>query len=177
MKFSFKAIMSVKNEHKGQNVRVKRTVAMVCFFVFFCTMLPKTYSETSMIDYTPSPYTKDEFPLWVRELRRFEILTLGALPLVTMLSFWTYDIARSIKHAGDERYYPWPLKQSEISVPISSDTQLKIFFTALGISVGIALTDICVRAIIRSIQEQKQAKDNILYDDYIQLEPLPEVDQ
>ena len=151
-----------------------RFIATLCFLSFLFCSTPALYADDTSknAERAPVPYSENEFPLWATELRRFEILTLGALPLVTMLSFWTYDIARSLKHTGDERYYPWPLKKSEIAIPISSSTQRKIFFTALGISLGIALTDICVRAIIRRIREKKEAEQNILYDDAIRLEAI-----
>ena len=154
----------------------KHFVALLCFLVLSLSLPPQMIfaEEAQKVDRTPEPYTKEEFPLWVRELRRFEILTFGSLPLVTMLSFWTYDISRSIKHPGDERYYPWPMKKPVVAIPLTSSEQKKIFFTAVGISVGIALTDICIRAIIRSVREKKMLKENILHDDSIQLEPIPE---
>lgn len=165
-----------KEMYKAQPHTLKRAAMLLCFICFAFTAAPKLAAETPTggSDTAAIPYTDDEFPLWAHELRRFEILSFGALPLVTMLSFWTYDIARSIRHSGDERYYPWPLKKSETAIPISSDAQKKIFFTAVGISVGIALTDICIRAIIRSVREKKMLKENILQDDSIQLEPLEE---
>ena len=138
----------------------KHFVALLCFLVLSLSLPPQMIfaEEAQQVDRTPEPYTKEEFPLWVREL----------------LSFWTYDISRSIKHPGDERYYPWPMKKPGVAIPLTSSEQKKIFFTAVGISVGIALTDICIRAIIRSVREKKMLKENILHDDSIQLEPIPE---
>lgn len=139
------------------------------------SILPKLNAQTSKsdeIDRTPTPYKEEEFPLWVHELRRFEILTFGSMPIITMLSFWTYDISRSIKHPGDERYYPWPMKKAGVAIPLNTSEQKKVFFTAVGVSMGIALTDIVVRAIIRSVQEKKMVKENIIQDTSIQLLPI-----
>lgn len=157
----------------------KRLIAVLCFFALSVSLVPPALSaeEIEKKDRTPEAYSAAEFPLWAHELRRFEILTFGALPLVTMLSFWTYDISRSIKHPGDQRYYPWPMKKPGVAVPLTSSEQKKIFFTAVGISVGIALTDICVRAIIRSVREKKMLRENLLHDDSIQLEPITEPDE
>ena len=66
------------------------------------------------------------------------------------------------------------MKKPGVAIPLTSSEQKKIFFTAVGISVGIALADICIRAIIRSVREKKMLKENILHDDSIQLEPIPE---
>lgn len=157
----------------------KRLIAVLCFFALSVSLVPPALSaeEIEKKDRTPEAYSAAEFPLWAHELRRFEILTFGALPLVTMLSFWTYDISRSIKHPGDQRYYPWPMKKPGVAIPLTSSEQKKIFFTAVGISAGIALTDICVRAIIRSVREKKMLRENLLHDDSIQLEPITEPDE
>lgn len=185
-RISFKLVVLIKKNtalfgclNKRWNRRLKFFSKRVVFFLLFLSMsvsaLPKLNCQTTKpekIDRTPAPYEENEFPLWVHELRRFEILTFGSLPLVTMLSFWTYDISRSIKHQGDERYYPWPIKKAEIAIPLTSTEQKKVFFTSVGISAGIALTDIIVRAIIRSVREKKMVKENIIQDSYIQLLPI-----
>lgn len=147
----------------------KCLACLLCFVISVNSVMPAfAQSQTPPV---AEPYQDNEFPFWVKELRRFEILSFGALPLVTMLSFWSYDIIRSIKHPGDERYYPWPLKKAGISVPLTKKEQTAIFFTSLGISIGIALTDICVRAIIRSVREKKMIQENIIHEP-IRLEPL-----
>ena len=124
-------------------------------------------------DHTPVPYTKEEFPLWQRELRRFEILSFGALPFVTLLSFWGYDMIRAAQHPKDPGYYPWPLKQTDKAVPLTEKEQLGIFLTAAGISVTIALVDITYRAIKRSADKKRLERENALTKDPIQFIPAP----
>ena len=119
-------------------------------------------------DYTPVPYTKEEFPLWQRELRRFEILSFGALPFVTLLSFWGYDMIRAAQHPKDPAYYPWPIKQADKAVALTEKEQLGVFLTAAGISVTIALIDITYRAIKRSAAKKRLERENAFTEDPIQ---------
>ena len=129
-------------------------------------------AEEKKEDHTPVPYTKEEFPLWQRELRRFEILSFGALPFVTLLSFWGYDMIRAAKHPKDPAYYPWPLKQVDKAIPLTEKEQLGVFLTAAGISVTIALIDITYRAIKRSAAKKRLERENTLTEAPIQFTPI-----
>lgn len=129
-------------------------------------------SETTETkEHTPVPYTKTEFPLWQRELRRFEILAFGALPFVTMLSFWGYDMIRSAKHPKDPGYYPWPLKSPDKAVPLTEKEQRTVFFTAVGLSIGVAVVDITYRAIKRAVEKKRLERENLFADDPITFTP------
>ena len=125
-------------------------------------------AEEKKEDHTPVPYTKEEFPLWQRELRRFEILSFGALPFVTLLSFWGYDMIRAAKHPKDPAYYPWPFKKADKAVALTEKEQLGVFLTAAGISVTIALIDITYRAIKRSAAKKRLERENAFTEDPIQ---------
>ena len=122
-------------------------------------------------DHTPVPYTKEEFPLWQRELRRFEILSFGALPFVTLLSCWGYDMIRAAKHPKDPAYYPWPFKKADKAVALTEKEQLGVFLTAAGISVTIALIDITYRAIKRAVAKKRLERENAFIEDPIQFRP------
>lgn len=148
--------------------------ACLIFFVLFFSMMPTSalYADDEKIDRTPDPYGIEEFNIWQKDLRRFEIISFGALPFVSLLSFWTYDIIRSIKHKGDPAYKPWPLKNPEIAEPLSESEQRNVFFAAVGISIGIALIDFSYRAIKREIDKKKLKKLNINNNEPIQLIPI-----
>lgn len=148
--------------------------ACLIFFVLFFSIMPASgiYADDKKIDRTPDPYGIEEFNTWQKDLRRFEIISFGALPFVSLLSFWTYDIIRSVKHKGDPAYKPWPLKNPEVAEPLSESEQLKVFFTAVGISIGIALIDFSYRAIKREVDKKKIKKRNLNTDEPIQLIPI-----
>ena len=154
---------------------MKKRLRCTAFFIL-CMMtaaqLP-LIAEDKKEDHTPVPYTKEEFPLWQRELRRFEILSFGALPFVTLLSFWGYDMIRAAKHPKDPGYYPWPLKKADKAVALTEKEQLNVFLTAAGISVTIALIDITYRAIKRSATKKRLERENAFTEDPIQFVPAP----
>ena len=149
-----------------------RYIAFFVLCIMAAAQMPLVADEKKE-DHTPVPYTKAEFPLWQRELRRFEILSFGALPFVTLLSFWGYDMIRAAQHPKDPGYYPWPLKQADKAVPLTEKEQLGVLLTAAGISVTIALIDITYRAIKRSADKKRLERENTFTEDPIQFMPAP----
>lgn len=123
------------------------------YIIFFTTFMSVVFAQK--VDRTPEPYGIDEFTTWQKDLRRFEILSFGALPFVSLLSFWGYDMIRAAKNPGNAAYYPWPLKRADIAAPLTEKEQKNVFFTAMGLSVGVALIDYTARAIMRSIKQKK----------------------
>ncbi|MFC1238697.1 hypothetical protein ACFGOO_04605 [Treponema vincentii] len=144
-----------------------RYIAFFVLCIMAAAQMPLVADEKKE-DHTPVPYTKAEFPLWQRELRRFEILSFGALPFVTLLSFWGYDMIRAAQHPNDPAYYPWPLKQADKAVALTEKEQLGVLLTAAGISVTIALIDITYRAIRRSVEKKRLERENAFAEDPIQ---------
>ncbi|UTC65952.1 MULTISPECIES: hypothetical protein [unclassified Treponema] len=136
-----------------------KKIAFLIFFVSLFSIFP-VYAEDAGVSKTPDPYGAEEFKQWQKDLRRFEIITLGALPFVSLLSFWAYDIGRSIAHKGDPAYNPWPIKDAKIAVKLTEKEQRNIFLTAIGISLGIAIIDLTYRSIKRANEEKKLKKDN-----------------
>ena len=152
---------------------MNKRLRYTAFFVL-CIMIAvqvPLIAEEKKEEHTPVPYTKEEFPLWQRELRRFEILSFGALPFATLLSFWGYDMIRAIQHPKDPAYYPWPFKQADKAVALTEKEQLGVFLTAAGISITIALIDITYRAIKRSAVKKRLERENALTQDPIQFIP------
>ena len=135
-----------------------RKIAFLFFFVSLFSVFP-VYAEDTKVSRTPDPYGAEEFKQWQKDLRRFEIITFGALPFVSLLSFWAYDIGRSIAHKGDPAYNPWPIKDAKVAVKLTEKEQLGIFLTAVGISLGVAIIDLTYRSIKRS-NEKKLEKHN-----------------
>lgn len=154
-----------------------RAIATVVLSVLLTVQFPlaaESDDEKKNDDHTPVPYTKEEFPLWQRELRRFEILSFGSLPFVTLLSFWSYDMIRSAQHPNDPGYYPWPFKQADRTIPLTEREQLGVFLTSMGISMGVALIDIIYRAVKRSAERKRLERENAFTEDPIQFVPAAE---
>nr|WP_303935657.1 hypothetical protein [Treponema denticola] len=135
-----------------------KKIAFLIFFVSLFSVFP-VYAEDTKVSRTPDPYGAEEFKQWQKDLRRFEIITFGALPFVSLLSFWAYDIGRSIAHKGDPAYNPWPIKDAKIAVSLTEKEQLGIFLTAVGISLGVAIIDLTYRSIKRANAKKLEEKN------------------
>ncbi len=154
-------------------MKKNRFTAFFIFIVLSFSIIP-LYAEDKKENHTPEPYGVDEFTTWQKELRRFEIISFGAMPFVSLLTFWSYDIIRSIKHKGDPAYNPWPVKKPEIAKPLTEDEQKKIFGAIVGISIGVALIDFSYRAIKRAVNRKKIKAIKAGEEDVIKLIPLDE---
>ncbi len=135
-----------------------KKIAFLIFFVSLFSVFP-IYAEDTTVSRTPDPYGAEEFKQWQKDLRRFEIITFGALPFVSLLSFWAYDIGRSIAHKGDPAYNPWPIKDAKVAVSLTEKEQLNIFLTAVGISLGVAIIDLTYRSIKRANEKKLEEKN------------------
>ena len=89
---------------------------------------------------TPEPYAKDEFPDWLRTVRRAEIILIGAIPFSLFLSFEVYDVYRFLSRNMDPRYSPWPFGASG-GAPYTQEEQIGIAVSTLAFSSIIALAD------------------------------------
>ena len=147
-----------------------KKIAFLIFFVSLFSVFP-IYAEDTTVSRTPDPYGAEEFKQWQKDLRRFEIITFGALPFVSLLSFWAYDIGRLIAHKGDPAYNPWPIQDAKIAVKLTEKEQLGIFLTAVGISLGVAIIDLTYRSIKRANEKKLEEKNE---EEAILLIPIEE---
>lgn len=154
---------------------IRRALGAVtlCCFVFTTTFPAFSQSTPADSGQTPLPYKETEFTDWQKDLRRAEIIAFGSLPFVTLLSSLSYDIFRYYDHNQDERYKPWPFRDSTIAIPKSEDEQKRILLIAVGVSIGVAVFDFSFRAIRRSIRRSRADKQN---SDYVQAIRIHEID-
>ena len=117
-------------------------------------------------DTTPKPYDNDELPQTMKDIRRFEIITLGALPFVTLDTTLAYSTWRYVQHDFDSAYQPDIFAASSFS----QEEQRNLILTSLGVCIGIGLTDLIVQIIRRS---HKKRATQINYDD-ISIIPISE---
>ena len=144
----------------------KSLVAIILFFSL--TVLVFGVEKNS-----PLPYGPAEFPEWQKDLRRAEILSFGSLPFITFFSSIYYDVFRYFANDQDEGYLPWPLKNSEKAIPLTEEEQKTIFFSAIGISIGVALVDFSWRTIRRSVNNKLTEKKKQIEVSPITIVPLP----
>ncbi|MDR1929714.1 MAG: hypothetical protein LBQ44_03700 [Treponema sp.] len=96
-----------------------------------------------------------ELPLWVKDLRRAEIVAFGTIPFTIFFSSFFVDLYRAGTHNWDGAYMPWPLKGAGAAA--MTDNELKAMFTiAVSASLTLALTD----HIIMRIKRHRGGKRN-----------------
>ena len=156
----------------------KRFIANILIFSFLLNAVSPLFAAEST---TPKPYDKEELPQTIKDIRRFEIITLGALPFVTLDTTLVFSTVRYIDNDFDSAYKPDIFSKSNFT----EDEQKQIIATSLGICAGIGLSDLIVQIIKRSSKKRRERQIN--YDDIAiypiaedpdaQEIPLPETDE
>ncbi len=88
----------------------------------------------------PVPYSKDEFPGWLRDLRRAEVITIGAFPITLLFSSLGYQVYRSI---------------TGVKTQITQPEQIGVLLTGVGLAATVALADFILGKIQRPPKQQE----------------------
>lgn len=133
----------------------QRIIALVlcCVFLSF----PIMAAEPTV---TIEPYTRDEFPDWLHDLRRAEIVSLGSLPFVTLGVTLSYSLYRYFSHDMNPDYFPNPFAKSSSAARLTTDEQLGILFTSLGISAAVGVIDFTISTIQRHKKNKEEQQLN-----------------
>ena len=94
----------------------------------------------------PLPYEEVEFPQWSHDLRRFEVILFGSVPLTYILTNLVYDFSLFASHNFDSEY-------SMGTATDQDDIEFKLI-TSLSLSAGIAAADF----VIGKMKESRAAK-------------------
>ena len=140
----------------------KKLIASIICLSLFANLPPVFAADTKST--TPEPYEEDEFPSWLKDLRRAEIITLGAMPFITLNTSLCYSFGNYAFHNFDSDYFVNPFAQGSDTSSYTSSEQAGILLTSLGICLGIGITDFIVHSVKRSNQKKKmrtQKKGNI----------------
>ena len=140
----------------------KKLIASIICLSLFANLTPVFAADTKST--TPEPYEEDEFPSWLKDLRRAEIITLGAMPFITLNTSLCYSFGNYAFHNFDSDYFLNPFAQGSDTSSYTSGEQAGILLTSLGICLGIGITDFIVHSVKRSNQKKKmrtQKKGNI----------------
>jgi len=100
----------------------------------------------------PEPYTDDEFPQWLKDLRRAEIIFFGSLPFTLLISLQGYEITRYFINDMDPLYTPWPFRSAQAPA-YTFEEQMVVIGSAVIISGLLALTDYIIGKITRREEE------------------------
>lgn len=145
---------TINNPMKFKKIVSICVLFSICFFHVSELFAADTSSKTA------EPYKAEEFPGWMHDLRRAEIITLGAMPFVTFNISLGYSFASYAMHGFDSNYFVNPFANSSDDNAYTSDEQMAIIITSLCISTGIGLTDFIVHAAKRNSAFRKQKNRN-----------------
>ena len=138
--------------------------------IFFTVLISLLSSSFPVFSETPEPYQKDEFPGILHDIGRAEIITLGSMPFITFSATLGYSFGKYASHNFDSSYFVNPFSSTEEN-SFSTDEQIGILLTSLGISAGIGLTDFIVHTIKRNNRQRKLKKQK---NPEIQITPIRE---
>ena len=90
----------------------------------------------------PVPYAPAEFPTWLRELRRAEIITVGAFPLTLLFSSLGYPVYRYVSSGFEAQYAPGTFGSA--SSPLSLQDRYTVLATSVVLAATVALADFVI---------------------------------
>lgn len=130
------------------------------FFVFFIlTLFPfMIYAqEIDMTDVEVEPYDTVQFPPFLLEMRRSEIITLGSYPFTSMAVGVGYSFFKYFSNGMDPKYRPISFMKTS-SANFTDEETRGIILGAAGLSLGIGIIDFFLNQIIISKERQEKAE-------------------
>lgn len=131
---------------------------IILFLILISIFSTNIFSQNSNNNSStePLPYEKDEFPLWLQDVRDTEIIMLGSFPFVMIGVSLTYSFINVIKNDFDMSYFSSPFS---IDSSFEFSDQKKILLTTAFVSAGIGFTNLMINLIKRKNQQLKSIND------------------
>lgn len=130
----------------------RKFVLFIAIFSLFTAVANPLFAE----DTSAEEYNTKEFPQSLKDLRRFEIVTLGALPFITLDVSIVKSVENWYKNGQNTQEGPNIFAVNTYT----QEEQIKILKTSLAISVGVGLTDYIVRVGKRVYTKYQNKKEN-----------------
>ena len=136
----------------------KIILAVILFNIIIPLCAQNNTSNTKQNDNS----TENTIPQGILDFRRFEIITLGALPFITLDVTLGYSIFQFVDNRlmkGNADYaFPNPFKTSG---NYNTDEMKAIIITSVGICIGIGLNDLIFNIIRRNKIKLQSAQNTI----------------
>ena len=131
------------------------------FLFFLISLFISTQNIFAEENHEPKPYDTSELPQAIKDFRRFEIITLGSLPFVMIDTTLVYSGIRYARNDFKDEYKPNIFDKTSYT----TEEQMQILLTSVGISVGIGVSDLVVNIIKRETKKnraKRQKQNNII---------------
>jgi hypothetical protein len=102
-------------------------------------------------------WEEDEFPSFIHDARRFDVITFGIFPFAWFVASLGFDMARYASNGWNRDYAPWPLKSAS-GAAYSQDDWKILILSAAGVSVAAGIVDQIIYQVKRSNARKAQQK-------------------
>ena len=125
---------------------------LLIFTVLAMILSSQLYAQDSK-NQEPEPYEKSEFPTWLLNLRRSEIITLGSVPFTTLAVSLTYS---TFQYAtGRTSSFPSPFNKNQ---SYTQDDIKMIVGLSLGISLVVGIVDFIITVVKQKNRQKTQQR-------------------
>lgn len=107
---------------------------------------------------------KQEVPLWLKDLRRAEIITFGSIPFTMLGVSLVTSVIQWGKNGFDPNSFPNPLDTSPNTANYSEADIWRNVGIAAGISLGIGITDFIVQMVRRAKAKKRLVDPTYLHN-------------
>ena len=107
---------------------MNRIIAVILFLIFFTAFI---FPQST--DPIPEPYAENEFPQWLKDLRRAEIILIGSFPLTLLFSSLAYDIFRYSTNNFSNSYLPSLFGNTNV-IELTKEEKKTVLYLGISIS-------------------------------------------
>jgi hypothetical protein len=140
---------------------MKRIFFLVILFSLLLNPAHHTQAQSlSTTKTTETTFDPSELPQWVKDFRRFDIITFGIFPFSIFFVTFAADMIRWNDANGFDfseqgrQYAPWPLKSAG-AVEMTNEEYTRTIWIAAGVSVAVALVDLLIITMRRANERRR----------------------
>ncbi len=126
----------------------------ILILIFLLFSVSELFSDDDYADLLPEEYKEDEFPEYLRKIRRAEVIFVGSYPFSLLFTKIGFDLSSYIGSGFERSYAPQIFGGSIKEDPGNAETK-KILLTSLYVSGAFAVIDY----VIGEIKEKKAEKN------------------
>jgi hypothetical protein len=142
----------------------KKSIAVILIFLLLTPVYKAAAQSSSSASQPSTPSNSNSsssnLPQWVKDMRRWDIITFGSFPFsmftvafITDLVRWQDANGMDFSDAG-RRYAPWPLKSAG-AVEMTTEEYQRTLILAASLSAAVAFTDLIIVLIKRNKERRR----------------------
>ncbi len=131
---------------------MRKAFCLFSLLVFSFSFAPKAFSQDESDDDNTDalPYEENEFPQWAKDLRRYEIVSLGSVPFTAFTITLGYGLVEYL--SGATSSFPNPFDKGSA---FSQNEQIGILCASIGAGLLIGFVDLGINLGKRHREKKK----------------------